>query len=203
MEALAGGVHVVADQPFAPSAQAARDLVRASEQAGLVLNVFHNRRWDADIRTLAAVLRRGEIGDLWRMESRFDLDDPATLETGPHGGLLRDLGSHLGGPGVVPAGSGPQRVRRARLRGSTRGPHRLRLHSGDHARGRVRSHLSSTKLNRIQERELRAYGSAGSYVARGTDVQAQAIFAGRRPAELGAAWSGAIKPGGRIPVATW
>ena len=59
-----------------------------------MLNVFHNRRWDADIRTLAAVLRRGEIGDLWRMESRFDLDDPATLETGPHGGLLRDLGSH-------------------------------------------------------------------------------------------------------------
>jgi hypothetical protein len=30
----------------------------------------------------------------------------------------------------------------------------------------VRSHLSSTKLNRIRERELRAYGSAGSYLSR-------------------------------------
>ena len=48
--------------------------------------------------------------------------------------------------------------------------------------------MSSSKLNRIEERELRAYGSAGGYVARGTDVQAQAIFAGLRPADLGAAW---------------
>jgi predicted dehydrogenase len=95
LEALAGGVHVVADKPFAPSAQAGRVLVRAAEEAGLALNVFHNRRWDADIRTLAAVLRRGEVGELWWMESRFDLDEPAALETGSHGGLLRDLGSHL------------------------------------------------------------------------------------------------------------
>jgi hypothetical protein len=53
--------------------------------------------------------------------------------------------------------------------------------------GGVRSHLSSTKLNRIRERELRAYGSAGAYASRGTDVQAQAVFAGLRPAELGPA----------------
>jgi predicted dehydrogenase len=52
----------------------------------------------------------------------------------------------------------------------------------------VHSRVSSTKLNRIEERELRAYGSGGGYVARGTDVQAQAIFAGLRPIDLGAAW---------------
>jgi len=72
--------------------------------------------------------------------------------------------------------------------------HRLRLHGGDHARRWVRSHLSSTNLNRIQQRELRAYGSAGSYLARGTDVLAQAIFAGLRPAELGAAWGYESEP---------
>jgi predicted dehydrogenase len=58
----------------------------------------------------------------------------------------------------------------------------LRHHSG------VRSHTSSSKLNRLQEREFRAYGSAGSYVARGTDVQAQAIFAGERPTAPGHDW---------------
>jgi predicted dehydrogenase len=94
LEALAGGVHVIADKPFAPSAQAGRELVRAAEEAGLVLSVFHNRRWDADIRTLAAVLQ-GQVGEPWRIESRFGLDEPATLESGPHGGLLRDLGGHL------------------------------------------------------------------------------------------------------------
>jgi hypothetical protein len=29
------------------------------------------------------------------MHWRTDFDDPATLEAGPTGGLLRDLGSHL------------------------------------------------------------------------------------------------------------
>jgi predicted dehydrogenase len=38
------------------------------------------------------------------------------------------------------------------------------------------------KANHITARELRAYGSKGSYRALGTDVQAQAIFAGRYPA---------------------
>jgi predicted dehydrogenase len=188
LEALAGGVHVIADKPFAPTAQGARDLVRAAEKAGLVLNVFHNRRWDADIRTLAAVITRGDVGKLWRVESRFDLDDPETLESGPHGGLLRDIGSHLVDQALWLLG--PARSVYAEL-------NHVDLPEGrtdcaftvviTHVGG-VRSHLSSTKLNRIRERELRAYGSAGAYVSRGTDVQAQAVFAGLRPAELGPAW---------------
>ena len=95
LEALAAGVHVIADKPFAPTADVGRELAAAAESSGLLLSVFHNRRWDADIRTLAAVIESGRIGELWRVHSRFDLDDPATLEAGPGGGLLRDLGSHL------------------------------------------------------------------------------------------------------------
>ncbi len=52
----------------------------------------------------------------------------------------------------------------------------------------VRSRASASKLNRNVERELRAYGSLGSYVAHSTDAQTQAIFAGRRPLAEGAAW---------------
>jgi predicted dehydrogenase len=48
--------------------------------------------------------------------------------------------------------------------------------------------LSSSKLNHLAVREFRAYGEAGSYVSTGTDVQAQAIFAGRRPADDLAGW---------------
>lgn len=61
----------------------------------MVLRVFHNRRMDADVRTLKKVLDEGRLGKLWRLRSRMDLDDPLTLEAGPTGGLLRDLGSHL------------------------------------------------------------------------------------------------------------
>ena len=85
LEALAAGVHVIADKPFAPTAEVGRELAAAAESAGVLLSVFHNRRWDADIRTLATVIEKGRLGELWRVHSRFDLDDPATLEAGPGG----------------------------------------------------------------------------------------------------------------------
>ena len=59
---------------------------------GVALNVYQNRRWDADIRTLAKVVEGGELGDLWRVESRFDLDEPGGLLPGPFGGLLKPFG---------------------------------------------------------------------------------------------------------------
>ena len=178
LEAVAAGVHVIADKPFAPTADDGRLLVDAAAKASVVLNVFHNRRWDADIRTLAAVLARGDLGKLWRVESRFDADDPATLEAGPQGGLLRDIGSHLVDQMLWLLGPA-QRVT-AELEWVDLSEGRTDCGFGvviTHVSG-VHSRVSSTKLNRIDERELRAYGSAGGYVARGTDVQAQAIFAG-------------------------
>ncbi len=54
LEAVAAGVHVVADKPFAPNAPAARELAGAAQSAGVVLTVFHNRRWDADRARRAA-----------------------------------------------------------------------------------------------------------------------------------------------------
>lgn len=147
-----------------------------------MLGVFHNRRMDADVRTLKKVLDGGRIGKLWRLHSRMYLDDPATLEAGPTGGLLRDIGSHLVdqilwllGPALsVDA----QLDMIQRPEGLTDAGFVLTL---GHASG-VHSHLSSSKLNHLTVKEYRAYGERGSYASSGTDVQAQAIFAGRRPA---------------------
>ena len=188
LEAIAGGVHVVADKPFAPTADGGRELVAAARAAGVGLNVYQNRRFDADIRTLAGVLARGDVGELWRVENRFDLDAPGTLEAGPHGGLLRDIGAHLGDQLLWLLG--PVTAVYAELDwvdgpgGRTDAGFALSL---THAGG-VRSRASASKLNRNVERELRAYGSAGSYIASGTDVQTEALLGGRRPAAVGAAW---------------
>ncbi len=95
LEAIDRGIPVVADKPFAPSAADGRAVVATAEAAGVPLAVFHNRRWDTDVRTLRAVLDAGELGQPWRAESRFDLAEPDTLDPGPTGGLLRDLGTHL------------------------------------------------------------------------------------------------------------
>ena len=188
LEALAAGVHVMADKPFAPTADVGRELAAAADSSGVLLSVFHNRRWDADIRTLAAVVEGGRLGELWRVHSRFDLDDPATLEAGPGGGLLRDLGSHLVDQMVWLLGD--VRSVNAHLDWldlpTGRTDAELLHRAGAHLRGALQ--VESSKVNHIEARELRAYGSDGSYRSLGTDVQAQAIFAGMRPADDLAGW---------------
>jgi predicted dehydrogenase len=183
LEAIAAGLHVVADKPFAPSADAARQLDAAAQAKGIVLGVYHNRRFDADIRTLRKVITEGRLGRLWRVHSRMDFDDPATLEAGPTGGLLRDLGSHLVdqmlwllGP-VVSVDANLDMVELTEGRTDAGFTISLRHRTGVH------SHLSASKLNRITAKGYRAYGEGGSYISSGTDVQAQAIFAGRRPVD--------------------
>jgi predicted dehydrogenase len=188
LEAVAAKVHVIADKPFAPTANEAREMAQAAADAGVMLSVFHNRRWDADIRTFAKVLAEARLGDLWRVHSRFDLDDPGTLEGGHGGGLLRDLGSHLVDQMLWLLG--PVCSVNANLdwfelpSGRTDAGFVIDL---QHTSG-VRSFVESSKLNHINVRELRAYGSRGSYSSNGTDVQAQAIFAGRRPVDDPQGW---------------
>ena len=156
----------------------------AADSAGVLLSVFHNRRWDADIRTLAAVVESGRLGELWRVHSRFDLDDPATLEAGPGGGLLRDIGSHVVDQMIWLLGD--VRSVNAHLDwldlpdGRTDACVPASTSSTPRACART---VESSKANHLEARELRAYGSEGSYRALGTDVQAQAIFAGRRPVD--------------------
>lgn len=70
LEAIGRGVPLVADKPFAPDAAGGREVVAAAEAAGVPLAVFHNRRWDTDIRTMKAVLAGGELGEVWRFECR-------------------------------------------------------------------------------------------------------------------------------------
>jgi predicted dehydrogenase len=188
LAAIAAGVHVIADKPFAPTAAAAGELERAATKAGVLLSVYHNRRWDADIRTLQGILTARSLGELWRVHSRFDLDDPATLEAGPEGGLLRDIGTHLVDQMLWLLG--PANAVTAHLdwielpEGRTDAGFMITL---QHAGG-VQSCVESTKINRIGVRELRAYGSTGSYRSYSTDGQAQAVFAGHRPAAEPSTW---------------
>ncbi|TNC46702.1 Gfo/Idh/MocA family oxidoreductase [Rubellimicrobium rubrum] len=188
LEAIEAGLHVIADKPFAPNAEGGRELDAAAQAHGVLLGVFHNRRWDSDILTLRGVIDDGLLGCLWRIHSRMEFDDAATLEAGPTGGLLRDLGSHLVDQMLWLLG--PATTVDAQLdmvdlvQGTTDAGFTITLR---HASG-AHSHLSASKLNHITSRELRAYGEAGSYVSSSIDVQAQAIFAGRRPIDDPRGW---------------
>lgn len=188
LEAIAAGVHVVADKPFAVSAAAAIELGAAADAAGVRLSVFHQRRADADIQTLKQVLDTGELGPVWRFGSTFDLDEPGSLDAGPHGGLLRDLGSHLVdqalwlfGP-VIRVSAHVDWVDLPK--GRTDAGFVLRL---DHVAGPA-SFLSASKLNRVVQRSLQLYAERGSYLATGSDVQTAAIKLGLRPKDDPTGW---------------
>ncbi|MCB2137303.1 MAG: Gfo/Idh/MocA family oxidoreductase [Rhodobacteraceae bacterium] len=196
LEAIAAGLHVIADKPFAPNAEGALELDRAAKSKGVTLGVYQNRRFDADLQTLAKVIRDGRLGKIWRIESRMDQDSPQTVEQGPGGGLLRDLGSHVVDQMVYLLG--PVSVVDAQMdfadmpggRTDVSFTITLRHESGAH------SHLSASKLNHIDARELRAYGDKGAYLSLTTDIQAQDIFAGKRPLDDLLAW-------GYEPEANW
>ena len=196
LEAIAAGLHVIADKPFAPNAEGALELDRAAKSKGVTLGVYQNRRFDADLQTLAKVIRDGRLGKIWRIESRMDQDSPQTVEQGPGGGLLRDLGSHVVDQMVYLLG--PVSVVDAQMdfadmpggRTDVSFTITMRHESGAH------SHLSASKLNHIDARELRAYGDKGAYLSLTTDIQAQDIFVGKRPVDDLSAW-------GYEPEANW
>jgi predicted dehydrogenase len=162
----------------------------------VLLGVYQNRRFDADLQTLRKVITDGRLGKVWRIHSRMDQDGAHTLEPGPTGGLLRDLGSHVVDQMIYLLG--PVAVVDAQLdvvdlpQGRTDASFTLTLRH----EGGAHSHVSASKLNHIDARELRAYGDLGAYVSQTTDVQAQAIFAGKRPVQDLAAW-------GYEPEANW
>ena len=183
LEATSAGLHVIADKPFAPSFEGAMELDAAAKAKNVILGVYQNRRYDADLQTLKKVMDDGCLGKIWRIESRMDQDSPQTLEAGPSGGLLRDLGSHVVDQMIYLLGPVTSVDAQLDLIDLPEGPTdasftiALRHESGAH------SHLSACKLNFIDDRELRTIGELGSYVSKSIDIQAQDIFAGKRPVD--------------------
>jgi predicted dehydrogenase len=188
LKAIAAGVHVVADKPFAPSAAVGRELEAAASSRGITLSVFHNRRFDADVLTLKGVLASGRLGKIWRLHSRMDLDDSFTLEGGPHGGLLRDLGSHVVDQAIWLLGPVESVYAQLDMADRPEGPTDAGFVLSLRHTGGVHSHLSASKLNRLAAKEYLVYGEHGSFASSGTDVQAEAVFAGKRPVDDLSTW---------------
>ncbi|WP_020581175.1 oxidoreductase [Endozoicomonas elysicola] len=97
---LENGVHVVVEKPMVTTSLEAEELESIAEKSGLVLSVFHNRRWDGDFLTVQKLLRENALGDLKLFESRYDRFRPIVRqrwreEPGPGAGIWYDLGSHL------------------------------------------------------------------------------------------------------------
>ncbi|RKR07311.1 scyllo-inositol 2-dehydrogenase (NADP+) [Kushneria sinocarnis] len=195
--ALRAGKHVVIDKPFTVTAERARALTALAHERGLLLSVFHNRRWDSDFLTLAGLLRGGQLGEVLHYEAHFDRFRP-TPKTGwrettePGSGVLYDLGAHLidqalvlfGLPEAITADVQPQREQ-------------ARVDDWFHLLlryGRRRVILGASCMMAGPGPHLAVHGDGGSFVKYGLDVQEAQLKAGGLPGQPG--W-------GEEPQAQW
>ncbi|WP_414828960.1 Gfo/Idh/MocA family oxidoreductase [Alteromonas sp. H39] len=98
--ALDKGCHVLVEKPFTLSVDDAQALVTLAKEKSRCLNVYHNRRFDDDFLTISALMDSGVLGDIKRIESRFDRFRPKPRDrwrenAGPGSGIFWDLGPHL------------------------------------------------------------------------------------------------------------
>lgn len=103
LASIRAGINTVVDKPMGRNYYEALSLYDAAEQSGVLLTVFFNRLWDSDSLTIKKIIEQGEMGNIFRLESRFERFKPeinplawrenTSFEAG--GGLLLDLQSHL------------------------------------------------------------------------------------------------------------
>jgi predicted dehydrogenase len=186
--AIDAGLALVVEKPLATTAHDARRLIERAEAGGVLLVPFHNRRWDSDQLTLRHLIAGGQLGDVYRYESRFERwrpdPDPSawreTLPAGDGGGVLLDLGVHLVdqalslfGPVVAVAGEVEAR------RGGADDDVFIAM---QHRTG-TRSHLWASAVTAAPGPRLRVLGSRAAYVVESLDGQEAALRDGADPGQ--------------------
>lgn len=190
LEAIALGVGVVSDKPFAQDATQARTLVEAAERGGVLLSVYQNRRWDSDFLTVRKLIDSQALGQVSRFESSIERYSPGSVGKASGGGVLRDLGSHLVDQALVLFG--PVRRVYAELQypepdQTGQLPDHTFFIALTHANGVV-SHLAGSCLQNSPKPRFRVSGSRGCYSVEGLDGQEAQAMAGLSPRSEGERW---------------
>ena len=186
--ALENGKHVVVDKPFTSSVAEADELIALAGRKGLMLTVFHNRRWDSDYLTVKRLLATGRLGELRLFDAHWDRFRPELRpgwkDDGDSGaGVLNDLGPHLidqalqlfGRPESLLADVATQRP------GSRVDDYfALTLTYGP-----MRVLLASSALVADPRPRFAVHGSGGSFVKYGLDPQEAALKDGADPLSPG------------------
>lgn len=99
--ALMAGKHVVVEKPFAITVAEGQELMALAEAKHLCLNVYHNKRFEGEFKTVAQLIRNHSLGQINLFETHFDRYRPEIgtkkwkEEDVPGAGLLYDLGPHM------------------------------------------------------------------------------------------------------------
>jgi predicted dehydrogenase len=105
-QAIAGlkaGIPVVVDKPMGRTLKETEEIIQASKQFNTPVTTFFNRKWDSDALTIKKIINEGVIGNIFRLESRFErfretINPESWRENqsaSEGGGNLLDLQPHL------------------------------------------------------------------------------------------------------------
>lgn len=97
--AAKAGKNIICEKPIAMSTRQAETMYDAAEKAGVLFEVHQNRRWDDDFLTAKNIMSSGEIGDIYKIESRVvganGIPGAWRKEKAHGGGMMLDWGVHL------------------------------------------------------------------------------------------------------------
>jgi len=185
-KALEAGKNVIVEKPFTDTVEEGEDLIELADKKGLMLCVYHNRRWDADFLTIKELIDNETLGRIVEFESTFarfrNYIRPHSWKE-ESGGITFDLGSHLldqcvclfGMPGAIFAD-----IATLRTDGKVDDYfviHPLRCEKAPD----IHITLKASYLMCAPEPRFIVHGTKGSYVKYGVDKQEALLKQGAMP----------------------
>ena len=184
--ALESGAHVVVDKPMGRTVAEIKSILSVAQSHGRMAIPFFNRLWDSDALTIQKIIDEKILGNIFRMESRFERFRPgntpknwresASLEEG--GGNLLDLQPHLISTALD--WFGPATLEYASVRN-------IRKMSDDdvvlvlnHENG-VDSYLAASAIIGAPGPRIRLSGDEGTLIIRDLDGQEDLLRSGKSP----------------------
>ena len=190
--ALEAGIPTVVDKPMGRDFNETQRIIDVATDRGVPVTTFFNRRWDSDALTIKKVLASGVLGDIHRMDSRFERFRPEVNEQSwrenmsaqDGGGQLLDLQPHLISTAIDWFGRAELVTATVRsIRGAADDDSVLVLR---HDSG-VNSYLSASAVVGAPGPRIRILGSQGALVINELDPQEALLRAGKFPE--GGLWS--------------
>ena len=184
--AIKAGIPVVVDKPMGRTFIETKEIIDAGKAAGVGVTTFFNRRWDSDALTIKKVLASGVLGQVHRMDSRFERFRPElnatswreNMSAADGGGQLLDLQPHLISTAIDWFGSAELVTASVRsLRGGADDDSVLVLR---HDNG-VNSYLSASAVVGAPGPRIRILGTKGALVINDLDPQEALLRAGKFP----------------------
>jgi predicted dehydrogenase len=184
--ALKAGIPVVVDKPMGRNYEETKAIVELSNSLGVPVSTFFNRRWDSDALTIKKVIASGVLGQIHRMDSRFERFRPEVnkdswrenMSPEDGGGQLLDLQPHLISTAIDWFGRCELVTAMVRsIRGAADDDSVLVLR---HDSG-VMSYLSASAVVGAPGPRIRILGSKGALVINDLDPQEALLRAGKFP----------------------